>query len=207
MLRRTLLSILAVLLTCALCAPVFAAAPAAKAGTRLSGSSLTMLYGDNHVFAVVPPKGWVVDDTSGMGSKIRVVLYPLGQKWATAPTVMYENPLHQDPASRLTLAQMIDRDVASFRRQAPKGKVTSAPQIRTLKGQTAEVRYFSPDGHDPLTAVAYLEETDMVILLVLESKTADGLRSALQPFHELITGYQFVAGGVKTPTSTAGAKR
>ena len=33
---------------------------------------------------------------SGLGSKIRVVLYPRGQKWATAPTVMYSNPLHQD---------------------------------------------------------------------------------------------------------------
>ena len=30
------------------------------------------------------PPGWALDDTSGLGAKIRVVLYPKGQTWATA---------------------------------------------------------------------------------------------------------------------------
>lgn len=162
---------------------------------------MTLLYGDDHVFGIVPPPGWVVDDTSGLGSKIRVVLYQVGQKWATAQTIMYSNPLHQDPHARRTLAQMIERDIAAFRQQSPRGKVVSAPPIRNVRRQQAEVRYFSPDGRDPLTAVAYYEEKELVMLLVLESKTSAGLRAALPAFNGMVGSYQFVASSVQTPTN------
>jgi hypothetical protein len=162
--------------------------------------SLFMLYGDDHVFGIVPPPGWVVDDSSGLGSRIRVVLYPRGQKWATAPTVIYSNPLHQDPRARKTFAQMLERDAAEFRKQSPRGKVTTGPPIRNVKGQQAELRYFSPDGGEPRTAVAYYEEKDMVMLLVLESKTAAGLRAALPGFNGMVASYQFLTSGVQTPT-------
>ena len=164
---------------------------------------MTLLYGDDHVFGIVPPPGWVVDDSSGLGSKIRVVLYPLGQTWSSAPTVMYTNPLHQDPRARKTFAQMIERDLADFRRQSPRGKVVSAAPIHNVKGQQAEVRYFSPDGREPLTAVAYYEEKEMVMLLVLESKTAAGFRGALPGFNGMVSSYQFVAS---KPAPAPGAR-
>jgi hypothetical protein len=162
---------------------------------------MTLLYGDDHVFGIVPPPGWVVDDSSGLGSKIRVVLYPLGQRWATAPTVMYQNPLHQDPHARKTFAQMIDRDIAEFRKQSPHGKVVTAPPVENVRKQRAEVRYFAPDGRDPVSAVAYYEEKDLVMLLVLESKTSAGFREALPGFRTMVSSYQFVASGVQTPTN------
>lgn len=178
------------------------AAPAAqKAGAASAKGAMTLLYGDDHVFGIVPPPGWVVDDSSGLGSKIRVVMYPLGQRWASAPTVMYQNPLHQDPHARKTFAQMIERDVAEFRRQNSHGKVVSAPPIQNVRKQQAEVRYFAPDGRDPVSAVAYYEEKELVMLLVLESKTPAGFRDALPAFKTMVSSYQFVAGGVQTPTN------
>ena len=178
-----------------------AAPAAARSGAAPVKGSMTLLYGDDHVFGIVPPPGWVVDDTSGLGSKIRVVLYPLGQKWATAQTVMYSNPLHQDPRTRKTFGQLLERDIAAFRKQSPRGKVVSAPPIQNVRKQQAEVRYFSPDGRDPLTAVAYYEEKDLVMLLVLEAKTATGFRDALPAFNGMVASYQFVASGVQTPTN------
>jgi hypothetical protein len=162
---------------------------------------MTLLYGDDHVFGIVPPPGWVVDDSSGLGAKIRVVLYPRGQKWATAQTVMYSNPLHQDPRARKTLAQMVERDIAAFRKQSPRGKVVSAPSIQNVRKQQAEVRYFSPDGGDPRSAVAYFEEKELVMLLVLESNTAAGFRGALPGFNSMVASYQFVASNAQTPTN------
>jgi hypothetical protein len=162
---------------------------------------MTLLYGDDHVFGIVPPPGWVVDDSSGLGSKIRVVLYPLGQRWESAPTVMYSNPLHQDPTARKTFAQMIERDIADFRKQSPHGKVTSAAPIHNVRGQQAEVRYFAPDGREPVSAVAYYEEAAMVMLLVLESKTPAGFRAALPGFNGMVASYQFVASNPKSPAA------
>jgi hypothetical protein len=159
-----------------------------------------MLYGDAHGFGLVAPKGWALDDTSGLGSKIRVVMYPTGQKWATAPTVMYVNPIHQDKAQRKTLAQLIARDVTAFEKQAPRGKVTVAPPVRTEKGQTAEVRYFAREGRDPEEAVAYVMEEDLVMLLVLSSREVGGFQRTLPVFRDVVASYQFVAGNIKTPT-------
>jgi hypothetical protein len=65
------------------------------------------------------------------------------------------------------------------------------------------VRYFSPDGGQPLTAVAYYEEKDMIMLLVLESKTAAGFRGALAGFKGMVGSYQFIASSTETPTNVA----
>lgn len=166
-----------------------------------TGPALTLVYGDNHVFGITPPAGWTVDDTSGLGSKIRVVLYPRGQKWASAPTVMYANPLHQDARARKTVAQMIDHDVKAFRKAQPKGKVSVAPILRTTKGKVAEVRYFAADGTEAHEAVAYIPEDDLVMLLVLSSREPGGFRKALPAFETLVKGYQFVGGDIQTPSA------
>jgi hypothetical protein len=160
----------------------------------------TMLYGDDHCFGLVAPKGWALDDTSGLGSKIRVVLYPMGQKWATAQTVMYVNPIHQDKTHRRTMDELIAQDVTAFQKAAPRGKVTVAPPVHTDKGQTAEVRYFAREGREPEEAVAYVMEKDLVMLLVLSSREDGGFHRALPTFRNMVASYQFVAGNIKTPT-------
>lgn len=196
-LRIAVLAALLALATGAQAAPKSAAKPSAATPPP----ALTLVYGDDHVFGVVAPAGWVVDDSSGLGSRIRVVLYPRGQKWSTAKTVMYVNPLHQKGSDPKSLGEMIDRDVASFRRANPRGAVTAAPMIRTLKGQTAQVRYFSPTGGQPAEAVAYIPEENLVMLLVLSSREPGGFRAALPAFQEFVRHYQFVGGDVQTPTA------
>lgn len=190
-------ALLAVLPALAFAAPPApASAPQAPANAK---GEFTILYGDNHAFGIVPPAGWTVDDTSGLGSRIRVVLYPRGQKWDSAPTVMYLNPLHQSAEARRTLRQMIERDVTAFMKKSPKGRVTAMPSLRTAKSQVAEVRYFAPSGGAPLEAVAYVAEDDLVMLLVLSSRDAEGFKRHVSAFESLVAGYQFVAGGIETP--------
>lgn len=196
-LRIPPLVLIALITTLAAAAPALAK-PAKSADSGYKGA-LTIMYGDDHAFGIVPPEGWAVDDSSGINSKIRVVLYPIGQQWDTAPTVMYVNPLHQVKGSELTLKQMIDKDVATFAEKAPKGKVTTRPSLKTSKSLVAEVRWFSPTGGQPLEAVAYVAEDDLVMLLVLSSRDADGFKRSLPAFESLVASYQFVMGGVDTP--------
>jgi hypothetical protein len=192
----------------ALAVALFAALPALAATTAPAKGKpaaaenqpeLTILYGDDHAFGIVVPRGWTVDDTSGINSKIRVVLYPKGQAWASAPTVMYVNPLHQKQEQRRTLRQMIEQDIADFRKQAPRGTVSSQAPLETAAGQPAEVRYFAPDGGAPTEAVAYVAEDQLVMLLVLQARDNAAFQKNLPAFRSLVAGYRFVIGGIQTP--------
>jgi hypothetical protein len=182
-------------------APCAMGAPAkAPAKPGQPASTLELVYGDDHAFGVITPPGWVLDDTSGLGSRIRVVFYPKGQTWATSPVVMYSNPLHQDPKHPKTLLEMIERDVAEFEAHAPKGRVTTAPNLSAGGGRPALVRYFAPEGGAPTSAVSYLQEPDFVMMLVLDAKSPGEFTRALPAYREMVGSYQFVAAGVNTPT-------
>lgn len=152
-----------------------------------------VVEGDDHLFMVSAPEGWVIDDTSGMGSRIRCVFYPKGQKWATAPTVMYVNPLHGYTAKIRTVSALINEDVRQFMKRSPKGRVTDAGRLPTGGvGKQAIIRYFSEDGGPPHEAVAYVPEKDLVMLVVLSSRTAAGFQKALPAYKDLLSTYVWV---------------
>jgi len=174
-------------------------APAAGAGATPDSSTRKALVieGDNHLFMISAPDGWVLDDTSGMGSRIRCVFYPKGQKWKTAPTVMYVNPLHGYGAKARTVSSLITQDEQSFRKNAPRGKVTDGGTIQTTGKKTAVVRYFSYDGGPAHEAVAYVPEAELVMLLVLSSKTPEGFQGALPAYRVMVQSYAWVASNAE----------
>ena len=185
--------------------PARAAAAPAQAGTtgaRAAGPSdstraTQIIEGDNHLFMVSTPKGWVLDDTSGMGSRIRCVFYPKGEKWTTAPTVMYVNPLHGLGVKKRTLSALITEDEKDFHKRSPKGRVSDAGTIKTAGKKTAVVRYFSNDGGPAHEAVAYVAEADLVMLLVLSSRSPVGFQQALAAYHDLVQSYAWVASNAE----------
>jgi hypothetical protein len=168
------------------------AAPAKPVGAAPTRQAL-VIEGDDHLFMVAAPAGWVLDDTAGMGSRIRCVFYPKGQKWATAPTVMYVNPLHGFGVKTRTVTTLMAEDEQAFRKRAPHGTVTDAGTLPTSeKGNAARLRYFSNDGGPPHEAVAYVPDKDLVMLLVLSSQTPQGFREALEAYKQLVESYAYV---------------
>jgi hypothetical protein len=171
------------------------AAPAAPVDT--AARKALVVEGDNHLFMVSAPAGWVLDDTAGMGSRIRCVFYPKGEKWSTAQTVMYVNPLHGHGAKTRTVSALMAEDEKSFKKNSPKGKVTDGGTIQTSGKKTAVVRYFSHDGGPAQEAVAYVPESELVMLLVLSSKTAKGFQGALAAYREMVQSYAWVASNAE----------
>jgi hypothetical protein len=158
-----------------------------------SSRKALIIEGDDHLFMVAAPNGWVLDDTAGMGSRIRCVFYPKGQKWKNAQTVMYVNPLHGYGVKMRTLSALIEEDEKSFRRRSPKGTVTDAGTLPTAtRGKLARVRYFSNEGRAPREAVAYVPEKELVMLVVLTSQTANGFQAALDAYRALVSSYAYV---------------
>jgi hypothetical protein len=172
--------------------PSLPAAPASPSGTPSVRQAL-VIEGDDHLFMVAAPPGWVLDDTAGMGSRIRCVFYPKGQKWATAPTVMYVNPLHGFGVKTRTVTTLMAEDEQAFRKRSPRGVVTDAGTLATSeKGNLARVRYFSDDGGPPHEAVAYVPDKDLVMLLVLTSHTPQGFQQSLAAYRQLVESYAYV---------------
>jgi hypothetical protein len=179
---------LALLIALAVVAHAAPAPPAAPEARKA-----LVVEGDDHLFMVSAPKGWVLDDTSGMGSRIRCVFYPKGQRWATAPTVMYVNPLHGFAARERKFSTLISDDIRAFLKRAPKGRVVDGGTLpTTTPGKEAVVRYFSEDGGPPREAVAYVPEKKLVMLIVLSSQTAQGFQDALPAYRDLVSTYAWV---------------
>ncbi len=175
-----------------------ASKPAAAASQPdTSARRALVIEGDNHLFMVSAPRGWVLDDTAGMGSRIRCVFYPRGQTWATAPTVMYVNPLHGFGAKTRTVSNLIAEDEKSFRKRAPRGRVIEGGKYTTGGNKVATVRYFSESGGAPHEAVAYVPEADLVMLVVLSARTPEGFQRALGAYRELVGSYAWVASNTE----------
>jgi hypothetical protein len=177
--------------------PGVTAAPAKPASAKPPADApvrhALVIEGDDHLFMVAAPHGWVLDDTAGMGSRIRCVFYPQGDKWATAATVMYVNPLHGFGVKTRTVTTLMAEDEAAFHKRAPRGKVTDAGTLPTSeKDNFARLRYFSDDGGPPHEAVAYVPDKDLVMLLVLSSHTPQGFADALPAYRQLVESYAYV---------------
>jgi hypothetical protein len=179
-------------------APRAKPAPPAKAGDE---HILTILYGDDHAFGIIAPPGWVIDDSSGLGYRIRAVLYPRDVHWKDATTIMYESCYHRDPRRPATLSAILENDAAKFRARSPKGKLTTAPAVTTSKGKVAQVRLLAPTGGEPLEAIAYLEESSLFVLLVLHAERSEAFKDAYPRFRDMVTSYQLVAENIQTPTT------
>src|SRR6185295_8947918 len=50
-----------------------------------------IIYGKNYSFALMAPKGWVLDTTSGRQQGLQAVFYPNGSSWKNGAAVMYAN--------------------------------------------------------------------------------------------------------------------
>src|SRR6476661_2269703 len=48
-----------------------------------------IVYGPKAAFNIAAPEGWVLDNESGVEQGLPCVLYPKGESWADARTVMY----------------------------------------------------------------------------------------------------------------------
>ena len=165
------------------------AAPGVAAGTRKA----LVIEGDDHLFMVSAPPGWVLDDTSGMGSRIRCVFYPVGQTWATAQTVRYVNPLHGYSSRERAVSNLMADDQKAFLRRSPRGSVTDGGTLTTGTTKKAALRFFAAEGAPPHEAVAYVPERDLVMLLVLSARTPRELQRALPAYRNMVETYAWVA--------------
>jgi hypothetical protein len=126
-----------------------------------------IVYGPKAAFNINAPEGWVLDNESGAQQGLPCVLYPKGESWADARTIMYAK-----------IASTQYEDVNAFVAMAIKemAKTHGKPKEKIVSGKTH-------DGHDyfineyPASKtyaqwerVAYVQLPHAVAYIVLSSR-------------------------------------
>jgi hypothetical protein len=132
-----------------------------------------IVYGPKAAFNIAAPDNWVLDNQSGASQGLPCVLYPKGETWADARTVMYAK-----------IASTQFENVNEFAAFAIKGmeKTHGRPKQKIATGKTR-------DGHDyfineyPATKtysqwerVAYVQLPHAVAYIVLSSRDQTSYR-------------------------------
>src|SRR4029453_4826895 len=88
-----------------------------------------IVYGPKAAFNISAPEGWVLDNQAGAEQGMPCVLYPKGQSWADARTVMYAK-----------IASTNFEDVNAFVAFAIKGmeKTHGKPKEKIASGKTKD---------------------------------------------------------------------
>jgi predicted secreted acid phosphatase len=155
-----------------------------------------IVYGDNHAFAVGAPKGWVLDNSSGVNQGIYAVFYPKGRSWRESPAVMYVNTASKSVKGNETIEQLIAFDVEQSQERDSLVKVVELPSLLTKDHKTARVREFA---HSNYEAVAYIDEETIITLICLTARTKAQYDGAYPAFEELVASYFFMTKNVSLP--------
>jgi hypothetical protein len=151
-----------------------------------------MLYGPDYTFVVKAPKGWVLDNESARRQGIDAVFYPVGSSWKNSAAVMYVG-IGRKQDAKDTLEGVISRDIADFKKASPDLKVSDGEALPLARGkERVVVKHFIAEQQRSHEAVVYIEESKVVVMIVLSSKTKADFDSSLPALKELVASYFFL---------------
>ena len=157
---------------------------------QASKENAAIIYSDHGGFMISVPKGWVLDRATGQKMGTCCVLYPQGSSWDQADSVIYPNIAEKQ--SGQTLQQLMASDLDGFRQRFPRMNVVEARDLPAGDSAAAKVRLFYGVNQGSFELVAYVDEPQVVALLVLSSRSKEALGEALPAFREVLKSYVYM---------------
>jgi hypothetical protein len=139
---------------------VLAAAVAAQ--NKYAGG---IIYGPKAAFNISAPNGWVLDNESGKEQGLPCVLYPKGESWRDARTVMYAEIADVEDVNKFVATAI--KEMAS-KHGKPKEKIASG---KTKDGRGYFINeYPATKTYSQWERVAYVQLPHAVAYIVLSSR-------------------------------------
>lgn len=168
-----------------------------------------IVYGSNHAFSFKAPKGWMLDNESGVSQGIHAVFYEKGGSWQKSKAVAYARAA--DRGTVKTAADQVAKTIADFRKNGnDKYDGKKVKTVKTESGKDGEIYHFSGDKWGNFEAVAYFVEEKTINFVVFNSRDEKLFNDALPAFEELAKSYLFVGEKVdiqKAPEETKPAQK
>jgi hypothetical protein len=152
-----------------------------------------IVYGKDHAFIISAPKGWILDNSSGVSQGLYAVFYPIGGSWEKSQTVMYVNTASRTVNGNETINKLIEFDIKRFKSNYSDVKIGNLPSVVTKDNKNSIIVTFEYKQYE---AVAYIEEEAITVLLVLSTDTKEQFQSTIPAFRDLISSYQFLTKDV-----------
>lgn len=174
-----------------------------------------IIYGDDHVFSLKAPKGWVPDNVSAADSGVHAVFYEKGTTWKDSKVVAYARSRPIEEKIK-TVKEVVEDVVADFHDNgSPKYQGKRVKEIKLDSGKSGVVYHFSGDQWGNYEAVCYFKEKKTINFVVLSSRDKRSFEKAQPSFLALCQSYSFISdhldkivpekieatAGKETPTS------
>jgi hypothetical protein len=148
-----------------------------------------IVYGPKAAFTISAPEGWVLDNEAGVNQGLPCVLYPKGESWANARTVIYGK-----------IAGTKFEDVNAFVAVAVKEmeKTHGNPKEKIASGKTSDGRdyfineYPATKNYSQWERVAYIQLPKAVAYIVLSSRDEASYRKDAAALRELLKTFAYL---------------
>ena len=149
-----------------------------------------VLEPDKYSYTFGLPLGWTYSFDEAP-ARARLVFFPVGGGFNESIAIVYVNEIRKEGGIR-SLEDAMDDVITGFKAHSPRLKVSTTDPIQLNSGSKAEVRLFT-GARDPVQAkeaIAFIEERDKVVIVVLTVKNPGNWPSDNRIFHEIVGGYQ-----------------
>lgn len=158
-------------------------APAGRCGKMISGQVTV---------SVCAPEGWTLDEKAGMLQGLNIVVYPEKTTWDNAPVAMYVSGVDKKTSRGGSVAEVMASDAEDFGKGSG-GEIlfSDEPPVKLKGGGKALLRRYTPEKSDGAhEMMAYIDEPELVVFLVLTSKSKTDLDGAVKNFREFVGSYK-----------------
>ncbi len=160
-----------------------------------------IVYGPKAAFNINAPSGWVLDNQSGAQQGLPCVLYPKGETWANARTVIYAkiaSTQYEDVNAFVTMA--IKEMKAAH--GTPKEKIATG---KTYSGNDYFINeYPATKTYSQWERVAYVQLPRAVAYLVLSSRDEKSYRKNAGALQEVLKTFIYLEPKIEKPGSSPG---
>jgi hypothetical protein len=154
------------------------------------------MYGQDHLFSLKAPTGWTVDTSTSQKLGLHAVMYPDGSSWRDAAATIYTNFVHKD-ANAQTIEKIVADDIAGYKKDSPNITIGDSEPLPLAAGkEKVIIKGFRGDNGGNIETVAYVDESKVVIMIVLSARTERDFQASLPTFRELVHSYRFISDTV-----------
>lgn len=148
-----------------------------------------IVYGPKAAFKISAPAGWVLDNSAGMEQGLPCVLYPKGESWGDARTIMYAKIAGPDFTE-------VDKFVARAIKEMQ--KLHGAPKEKVASGKTSDDlpwfinEYPATKSYSQWEQVAYVQMKGAVAYIVLSARDESSFRKDAPALKEVLKSFAFL---------------
>ncbi len=151
-----------------------------------------IVFGGDHAYSLKAPKGWVLDNESGVDQGIFAAFYPKDGNWADSALVAYARARPKTDKI-VTADNAAKASIEDFRANgSPNYEGKRIKTLKTSSGREAVIYHFSGDEWGNLEAVAYFVEEKTINFVVLTSRDAKLFAGSADTFDALVGSYVFL---------------